>query len=198
MSMETGKSRHLNTNKKILHEGKFLRLAEITGRTPSGQPFTWEIIERVNARGIVVIVPVRETPSENFFVFVRQWRAPLEAWVIEFPAGLNDKNEALELVARRELKEETGYEAEEIISLGTFPASSGISSEKLSCYLARNLVQTGEIALEPLEELEVIEISFSSVKERLKDAQLRGDYVDLKVYALIELAMSAMHNSGKD
>lgn len=180
------------SSKRILHEGRFLRLAEIEGITPSGIPFTWEIVERVNAKGLVVVVPVIETASGKIFIFVRHWRAPLGAWVIEFPAGLNDRNESLELVAMRELKEETGYEAEKLIHLGTFPASSGISSEKLACYLATSLVKTGEPQLEPFEELEVMEIPFIEVKERLSEAQKKGDYVDLKVYALIELAKSAM------
>lgn len=180
------------SSKRILHEGRFLRLAEIKGITPSGIPFTWEIVERVNAKGIVVVVPVRETASGRIFIFVRHWRAPLGAWVIEFPAGLNDRNEALELVAMRELREETGYEAERLIQLGIFPASSGISSEKLACYLATSLLKRGEPQLEPYEELEVMEIPFMEVKERLSEAQKKGDYVDLKVYALIELAKSAL------
>ncbi|MCX7792968.1 MAG: NUDIX hydrolase [Thermodesulfovibrionales bacterium] len=183
----------MGTNKRILHEGRFLRLAELTGLTPSGIPFAWEIVERVNARGMVVVVPVRETDSEKIFIFVRHWRAPLDAWVIEFPAGLNDRNESLEIVARRELKEETGYEAEKLIHLGTFPASSGISSEKLACYLATSLMKTGEPKLEPLEELEVVEIPLVEVRERLDEARARGDYVDLKVYALVELAKEFFH-----
>lgn len=182
----------MKINKRILHEGRFLRLAELEGLTPSGIPFTWEIVERVNARGIVVVVPVREMGSEKLFIFVRHWRAPLDSWVIEFPAGLNDKNEDLELVARRELKEETGYEAQNLIPLGTFPASGGISSEKLTCYLATGLLKTGEPQLEPLEELEVMEIPFKEVKKRLFETQQRGDYVDLKVYALVELASTRL------
>jgi ADP-ribose pyrophosphatase len=178
----------MSSNKKILHEGRFLRLAEIEGTTPSGYSFKWEIVERVNARGIVVIVPVKETDSDNFFIFVRHWRVPLGAWVIEFPAGLNDRGESLEETAIRELKEETGYLTRRLLHLGTFPASSGISSEKLSCYLAIDLVQTGELNLEPLEELEVVEIPFNEVKDNLQDLQTRGDYIDLKVFGLIELA----------
>jgi len=175
-------------NKKILYEGRFLRLAEIEGTAPSGINFRWEVVERVNAKGIVVVVPVKETPSGRLIIFVRHWRAPLGRWVMEFPAGLNDKDESLETTAIRELKEETGYLTQRLIPLGTFPASSGISSEKLSCYLAIDLVQTGELNLEPLEELEVVEIPFNEVRDNLQYFQTKGDYIDLKVFGLIELA----------
>ncbi len=199
------------SKKRILHEGRFLRLAEIEGISPSGIPFRWEIVERTNSKGIVVVVPVKEGPStvrgtqggtsfppvrpptvtsppRREFVFVRHWRPAVEGWVMEFPAGLNDRDETLEEVARRELIEETGYLAERFIPLGTFPASGGISSEKLTCYLALNLTQIGKRELEPLEELEVIEIPFDSVKEELEDLRRKGNYIDLKVYALIEMA----------
>ncbi len=184
----------MTVNKKILHEGRFLRLAEIEGISPSGINFRWEIVERVNAKGIVVVVPVKETPSGRAFIFVRHWRAPLGRWVMEFPAGLNDKDESLETTAIRELKEETGYQTNRLVHLGTFPASSGISSEKLTCYLAIDLEQTGESNLEPLEELEVVEIPFNKVKENLQEIQTKGDYVDLKVYGLIELAKERLRD----
>ncbi len=182
----------MKTSKRILHEGRFLRLAEIEGISPSGLSFTWEIVERVNAKGIVVIVPVRETSLGRFFIFVRHWRAPLQAWVMEFPAGLNDKDESLEETAIRELREETGYLAKRLIHLGTFPASSGISSERLDCYLATELVQTGKVELEPLEELEVMEIPFEEAMDFLQKAKSSGDFVDLKVYGLIELAKNRL------
>lgn len=175
-------------DKRILYEGRFLRLAELEVVSPSGIRSFWEIVERTNSKGIVVIVPVKKSRSEPEFIFVRHWRPAVGAWVMEFPAGLNDRNEPLELVAKRELLEETGYRAEKLFELGTFPASSGISSERLTCYLATGLIQTGEVHLEPFEELEVVEIPLNSIKKTLEEAMKRGDYVDLKVYALIELA----------
>lgn len=180
----------MRTNKRILYEGRFLRLAEIEVVSPKGFLFRWEIVERLNAKGIVVIVPVKETPIGSFFIFIRHWRAPLQAWVMEFPAGLNEKDESLEATALRELREETGYLANRLIHLGTFPASSGISSERLDCYLATELVQTGEREQDPLEELEVLEVSLKEVKDFLQKAQVRGDLVDLKVYGLIELTLN--------
>ena len=47
------------------------------------------------------------------FLLIRQFRPPVNNYVIEFPAGLNDKGDTLKEAAERELLEETGYTARE-------------------------------------------------------------------------------------
>src|SRR4029078_3246763 len=76
----------------------------------------WEYCERTRANGIVVIVPLID-PGQA--VFVEQYRPPVKANCIEFPAGLSGDlaeaaNESLATAARRELLEETGFAAEEM------------------------------------------------------------------------------------
>ncbi len=73
----------------------------------------WEYARRTNSPGAVVIVPVT---SDGCLVLIEQYRIPVHARVVELPAGLigdsaADADETIESAARRELLEETGYEA---------------------------------------------------------------------------------------
>ena len=89
---------------KVLYEGRFLRFA---------RKGDWEYVQRNNCSAIVIIVAVTE---DDHVVFVEQYRPPVDKIVIEFPAGLvNDfgkkKKESNYCAAKRELLEETGYQA---------------------------------------------------------------------------------------
>lgn len=57
--------------------------------------------------------------GENI-ITLREYRYPIRSWQTELPGGLIDLGETPKQAAVRELKEETGYEAEEVISLGYF------------------------------------------------------------------------------
>ena len=91
------------TNDITHFEGRYLSLRERDG---------WEFASRSNASSVVVLVAV--TPAEEI-VLVEQYRKPVEARVIELPAGLvgdlGDPDEPILDAAARELEEETGYAA---------------------------------------------------------------------------------------
>lgn len=173
------------TGKKILYEGTFLKLLRATYTDSRGFPREWEFIERVNCKGIVAIVPVTDTHE---VLLIRQFRPPLNRHVIEFPAGINDKGETMAEAARRELREETGYQAGRMIFLTEGPLSSGASGEVLSVYLAMNLEFKGIIERDETEDIEVIKIPIDILPERLSAFRSQGDFVDLKILGLLELA----------
>ena len=77
------------TDKKIIFEGRYLRLVEKNVVNRRGENFFWETIERKNVYGwggvvIIALTKDRELILEN------NWRAPIESSVIQFPAGLTD------------------------------------------------------------------------------------------------------------
>ncbi len=176
-------------NKKTLYEGKFLKFVVATYTDSRGIRREWEFIERLNCNGIVAIVPVTEARE---VLLIRQFRPPVNRHVIEFPAGLNDKGDSIVEAARRELLEETGYYAGEIIFLSEGPLSSGASGEILSVYLARDLQFKGTIERDETEDIEVLRIPADAVPERLSAYRSQGDLVDLKILGLLELAEEAM------
>lgn len=176
-------------DKKILWEGRFLRTLLLRYRDSSGNIRTWEAIERVNCNGIVAVVPITDDGS---VLLIRQFRPPLNRYVIEFPAGLNDRDETLEAVAERELLEETGYRAREIKFLGRGPLSSGSSVEVMTVYVAKGLEFVGQGEMDETEEIEVIKVPIDLVWERLKEFEDRGDFIDLKIPGFVAMAVEML------
>src|SRR4051812_22237293 len=77
------------------------------------------------SRGVVLVIPVT---SHGHIVFLEQYRVPLKSNVIEYPAGLvgdehHLSSESFQAAARRELLEESGYEAGDLEFLLRGPAS---------------------------------------------------------------------------
>ena len=175
--------------KKVISEGKFIRFVRTAYTDSSGEPREWEYFERVNCNGIVAIVPVTDN---NNALLIRQFRPPVNGYVVEFPAGLNDKGETLEAAARRELLEETGYSAKEMIFLTEGPMSSGASGEILSVFFARGLKFEGIGERDETEDIEILKIPMEGLDNMLSVLRSQGDYVDLKIYGLIELAKKHM------
>jgi len=175
--------------KKTMCEGKFLKFVRAVYADPNGLLREWEFVERINCDGVVAIVPVTESGE---ILLVRQFRPPVSRYVIEFPAGLNDKGDTIEEAARRELLEETGYYAGLVTFLTQGPLSSGASGEILSVYLARDLEFRGNPERDEAEALEVLKIPIAGLFDYLTVCQSRGDLVDLKILGLLELAKREM------
>ena len=85
--------------------------------------------------GSVVMIPVLD---ENI-VMIRQYRWALDEVILELPAGTRDWNEDVLLCAQRELREETGYRAERLTSLGEIWPAPGFTNERLHFFLAEGL-----------------------------------------------------------
>jgi len=161
---------------KVLHEGKFKRLLTHDG---------WEYVERVKCGGIVVILAL--TP-ENKVLFVEQPRIPIRANCIEFPAGLASdteefQGESLETAARRELIEETGYEAQSFQVILEGPASSSSSSDILTVFYAEDLTKVGEGGGDETESIIVHEVELDHIEAWLAEKTAEGCHYDPKIYA---------------
>jgi ADP-ribose pyrophosphatase len=105
-------------------------------RTPArSTPRKWTVVHRKKA---VVIAPM--TPDGKI-ILIRQERIPIRAAIWEMPAGQIDEDASeIEAVALRELREETGFELAEggeLISLGDYFTSPGLTDERGYFFLAR-------------------------------------------------------------
>ena len=172
-------------SRKIVWKGSFMSAVEITYRDARGVTRTWEALERLGIGGIVVMVSV--TPTGNV-ILEKQFRPPLGRDVIELPAGLVEADEPMEVAAKRELIEETGWAAGKLDFLAEGPISTGASTESLRAYLCTELNYVGKNGGDDNEIIEVIEVPLQNAQEFLQDQQKQGMLVDLKVFGLIELA----------
>jgi ADP-ribose pyrophosphatase len=159
----------------ILHSGKYLELICAD---------EWEYVKRKHCKGVVVIVPVTK---DGMVILVEQFRRPVEAQVIEWPAGLVDDKEAhsgetMEAAARRELFEETGYEADHLTLLAGGPVSSGLSAEIITFFKAVDVVKKGAGGGDATESIKVHEVPLKEVDLWLYEMGKKGFLVDPKIY----------------
>lgn len=162
--------------RRVLAEGRYLRLVAQSG---------WEWAERVNASGAVIIVALTR---QRELVLVQQHRIPLGAAVVELPAGLSGDarptaHEALADAARRELLEETGFEAARMELLVEGPSSAGLANEVYALFLARDVRRVGPGGGEGSEKIQVHVVPLAEVDAWLQGRVREGIVVDPRVYA---------------
>ncbi|CAN1212198.1 NUDIX hydrolase [Tumidithrix helvetica PCC 7403] len=105
--------------------------------------------------GAGLAVPVT---ADGKFILVRQYRFAIQRYLLEFPAGTLEVNEAPDITIHRELEEETGYRAHRWQKLGTFFICPGYSDEVIHAYLAQDLEKLeNPPAQDDDEEIEVVQ-----------------------------------------
>lgn len=166
---------------ELLHETRWLRLERI-GR--------WDFVRRPHSNECVGILAI--TPEDEI-VLVEQFRIPVQARVIEIPAGIvGDEEEhcgeSLADTAARELLEETGYRAAEIRLLLDTPTSAGMTSEIIHLFHATGLTREHDGGGTGGEDITVHHVPLANLETWLRDQQAAGYLIDFKIHAALRLA----------
>ena len=144
----------------------------------------WEYATRArNIRAAVILAL-----DSDHVILVEQYRVPIGRPCLELPAGLiGDETEGEDPLeaAKRELVEETGYEAAEWHDLGTYYSSPGMVGESFSMLVARNLARVGEGGGIDGENIIVHRVPLSSVIKTVEDFRANGGAVDSKLLMLM-------------
>jgi len=178
------------TGRKTQWEGSFLRMVLLEYRDRQGRTRHWEVAERTNTDGVVIMAAL--TPDRRL-VLIRQFRPALESYIIELPAGLIDKGESPDEACRRELIEETGLAPESIQTLTDGVISTGVLTENWHAMLATGAKPATKEELKAFppdetEDIEVIHVHLDRAFDELSEMEKRGERIDIRIYGIIELA----------
>jgi len=153
----------------VLFEGLIFNVNRLRVQLPSGKAALRDITRHPGAAAVVALT------DEGRICLVRQYRAALGRVTVEIPAGKLDPGEDPLECARRELLEETGFEAGKMAYLTTIATTPGFTDELIHIYLATDLrfVHANPDADEFLN-VDLVELS------QLIDAVLDGRIEDAK------------------
>ncbi len=165
-------------SREILYNGKIIDVVVDDVLTPNKKKAKRELVFHNGGVGILAIT------KEEKMILVKQFRKSVEKSLLEIPAGKIEKDETDPLgTAKRELEEETAYQAENMKEIARFFPSPGFSNELLYLYEATDLVKVDNPLPQDEDEfLELIEVSLEEAKEKVAS----GEICDAKtMYAIL-------------
>ncbi len=124
----------------------------------------------IDAPDAVAIVALNKDKKA---IMVRQYRFGIEADTIELPGGIVDPGEDALTAAKRELKEETGYTGGTWSSLDYIYSNPVYMNSKVLHFLATDVEKTDELKLDDGENIEVLLMDESALREAWKSGLLR-------------------------
>ncbi|MDE1547920.1 NUDIX domain-containing protein [Jeotgalibaca caeni] len=163
---------------EVIFDGVLVHLEREEVELPNGKTAIREIIRHP---GAVAIIPFTK---DGEMILVRQFRKPLDRTIVEIPAGKLDAEDADGLTAaKRELEEETHYQAESWEELVTMYPTPAYLDEKFTIYVAEGLTEVAEpLAGDDDEFVEVLTCTY----EEAMALQQSGEICDAKtLYAML-------------
>jgi ADP-ribose pyrophosphatase len=170
---------------RSVHRGRVLDLRVERVRLPNGGETELELIRHPGAAAMVPLTDGGDV------LLVRQYRHATGGWILEVPAGKLDAGEPPATCAARELVEEVGCRAGELIELGWIWTTPGFTDERIWLFLARGLTSAPQ-NLEDDEVLEVEKVPFARAVELVHS----GGICDGKSVAALLLAAQWLGSAG--
>lgn len=168
-------------NSKIVYETAWMKIREDNVTRPNGSDGTYSFVETSES---VYIVPL--TDNDEIYL-IAQWRYPTKTFSWELPGGGGDGGNILES-AKRELKEETGLEAEIWSEIGKLQPMNGVTSEIEHIFVAKGLNQTDNHQQNEDGITEIKKVNFSQILEMIKN----GDITDAQsIAALMQFGITS-------
>lgn len=180
-----------------LHEsrrGPALRLFDVRWDDLEN-PRTGAVLERLVLEtpewvNVVALTPQREV------VLVRQWRFGTRSTTLEIPGGMVDPGEEHGAAARRELREETGYAAEDWRYLGSVLPNPAVQDNRLHTWLAQGCRRVGPLAMDEGEDIEVTTLPLDDVLAAATDGRIEHALVLCGLLRLVGFARAGPGGSG--
>jgi len=148
-----------------------------TARSPrTGKEHDFYVIESVDWVNVIPLTP------DNQVVMVRQYRHGTRQISLEIPGGLVYLKDTPMDTARRELLEETGYQAEEITLIGSAHPQPAVLNNRSLTFLATNVQKTAALRLDEGEDIEVVLVPLSEIPRLIREGEITNAMVILAFY----------------
>lgn len=166
---------------KTLCESRKFRVIEEEIEFSDGSREFWEYAEQKGRGGVRILA----VTSKNDLLFVREYRAAARKYVVRVPTGAIADEESPKKAALRELEEETGFRAENIVQIGkTSTTSSYYKTPPMWLFFAKNLTKTREKRDKGEQDMEILTIPLTRVYEMVENLEIEDPST---IYAILAL-----------
>ena len=152
-------------SRRLVYDGRAVRLRIDTVRMLSGRETTREIVEHGDCVAIIAV------DDEDNILLVNQFRKPVEKRLLEIPAGGIEPGEEPVDCVRRELREETGFLPQKLERLGGFYSSPGYCTEYLHLYLATDLIPS-PLQAEDSESIRLVRVPLGQIPSLITSGEI--------------------------
>lgn len=170
---------------KLIAQSRFFKIEQIELEFSNGEERSYERM-RGSGRGAVMVIPI---VNDEEFYLVSEYGAGTHSYHLGFPKGLIDEGETPEQAANRELKEEIGFGAKNLIKLKTLTAAPSYFDSKMHIYLATDLYPEQLEGDEP-EPLVIVPWQWQRVDELLA----REDFSEARSVSALFMAQQLLRN----
>jgi len=131
----------------------------------------------------VNVVPLT---ADRRVVMIHQYRHGIDGFTLEIPGGMVDEEDPSPLAAaRREMREETGYDSDDVVSLGVIHPNPAIQSNRCHTFLARGAERRGAVSFDSTEETEVVLVPLDEIPRLIREGAISHALVVVAFHHLL-------------
>ena len=187
MKEETTRKKATVKSTAEVYKGRIFDFVTENLKLPNGRHTDMAFIRHP---GSTAVVPLLE---DNTIVMEVQYRHPVGEYLLEIPAGTLEPGESPLNCAKRELLEETGFQAQELIKLGKIHMVPAYSNEEIHVFIAKGLMPA-EQNLDPDEIIEVAKYPLEKAIQMIDE----GKITDALTILSIQMAWFYIHGRSRD
>ena len=164
---------------KIVFHGHLIDVEVQQVKTPQGNIAQREIVHHAPAIAILALT------ADNKMILEKQWRSPIAKTTLEIPAGKLDQRDDASAVhaAKRELNEETRYQATDLEKISSFYTSVGCMDEYMTLYVATGLHPVEKkLPQDADEQLSLVTVTLAEALAMVDRGEIEGAKTVMAIY----------------